>query len=145
MSGIVPVGGGGLNPNSIKADIERNSPTDAAKIEKVGQQFEAILLRQYLGDALKPMFKGYIDEGGSINDQYRYFITDILANSLSSDGGLGMGSQLSNQINSGLPSATSSAVESQIDSKKMSKMELSGDIRSLNTLSKINGTANAKQ
>lgn len=145
MSGIGPVGGGSLNPSSIKAEIERSSSNQAEKVEKVGQQFEAVLLRQYLGDALKPMFKGYIDEGGSVNSTYRYFITDVLAESMSESGGFGMGEQLSAQINSGMKGVPSQEPSLAISDKNSSKIERPSDIRSLKPLSQINGTANAKQ
>lgn len=68
------------------------------KIEQAGVQFEAIMIRQFLGDALKPSIKGSIDEEGSGNDTYRYFVTDTLAQSLAKEGVFGIGKQITAQM-----------------------------------------------
>ena len=58
---------------------------DAPESEKIAattREFESMLLRQYLGEALKPLTKGG-SMFGSQNPVYGYLITDSLASSMS--------------------------------------------------------------
>ncbi|MBK8475533.1 MAG: rod-binding protein [Opitutaceae bacterium] len=64
------------------------------------EQFEAILVRQLLGDALKPMLGG--TAGGESeapgSDVYQYFVTDVIAQSVAQGGGLGIAKMLVPQL-----------------------------------------------
>lgn len=89
-----------LRPQSLDA-----SPPPAAATEpaidgtaKVAQQFESILLRQFLGESMK----GLLQEGPA-GQVYGYMLTDSLANSLSEGGGLGLTSVLQAQLGKGQP------------------------------------------
>ena len=62
-------------------------------VEKVSSQFEGILLRQFLGESMKPM----LGEGEG-SQFYGYLLTDALAQSLSAGGGLGLSSVLQAQL-----------------------------------------------
>lgn len=82
---------------------KRPSATAAA------EQFEAILVRQLLGDALKPMLGG--SAGGESqapgSDVYQYFVTDVIAQSVAQGGGLGIAKMLVPQLTpKGAASAT---------------------------------------
>ena len=49
----------------------------ASELEKnaaVSQQFESVLVKQFLKEALKPMFKGVFNEDGGAHRMYRHFL-----------------------------------------------------------------------
>ena len=50
--------------------------TEQQKNAAVSQQFEAVLVKQFLKEALKPMFKGVFSEDGNANKMYSHFFTD---------------------------------------------------------------------
>ncbi len=64
--------------------------------QAAAEQFEAILVRQILGEALKPMFNGETKAPGS--DVYQYMVTDVVAQSVSQGGGLGIAKMLVPQL-----------------------------------------------
>ena len=65
----------------------------APKAAEAAQQFEGILLRQFLSESMKPLLQG--GEGGQI---YGYLLTDTLTNSMVKAGGLGLSSILQAQF-----------------------------------------------
>ncbi len=69
---------------------------NADKLGEASQQFEAILLRQFLGESMKGLL-----EGGSGGQMYGYMLTDTLADSLSKGGGLGLSSVIQAQLGKG--------------------------------------------
>lgn len=72
---------------------------EPATTKEVTTQFEALLLRQYLKDALKPVFGGgFLEETGGANDMYRYFFTDAIAEGVARGGGFGLADVLQQQI-----------------------------------------------
>lgn len=66
------------------------------KVAKAAQNFEAILLRQFLSESMQPMLQG--GPGGQV---YGYLITESLADSMSKAGGLGLSSILQAQFSKG--------------------------------------------
>ena len=84
-----------LSPHDLAATHEPQTQKskDAAKVP---EQFESILLRQFLGDSMKPLLSG-----GPSGQVYGYFLTESLANSLSEAGGLGLSSVLQAQLGKG--------------------------------------------
>ncbi|MFA5262808.1 MAG: hypothetical protein WC378_03215 [Opitutaceae bacterium] len=67
------------------------------------KQFEAIILRQLLSPAIEPMMSGGAlggkeTGGGGGGGVYGYLVTDVLANSLSQGGGLGLSKILEKQL-----------------------------------------------
>ena len=71
----------------------------ATASKEVSTQFEALLLRQYLKDALKPVFGGgFLEETGGAHDMYRYFFTDAIAEGVARGGGFGLSDVLQQQI-----------------------------------------------
>ena len=87
-----------------------------AKIGEVSRQFEAVLLRQILNQAQKPMFKTSLTPGGgSTNAIYQDMITQQLADRISQGGTFGFAKVLEQQLSfeSGAKNAdrTSKALE----------------------------------
>jgi Rod binding domain-containing protein len=85
-----------LTTTALEHDAAGGKQDDPAKIAKASQQFEGILLRQILGESLKPMM-----EHGPGSQVYSYFLTDSLANSIGNAGGLGLGHVLQTQLTKG--------------------------------------------
>lgn len=62
------------------------------------QKFEAVFLRQFLGDALKPILHATPGSQGPGSGFYQYMMTDVIANSLTSQEQFGMASLLQMQL-----------------------------------------------
>lgn len=74
----------------------------ASEVEKnaaVSQQFESVLVKQFLKEALKPMFKGVFNEDGGGHRMYRHFFTDAISESIATGGGFGVSNILQQQLN----------------------------------------------
>jgi Rod binding domain-containing protein len=65
----------------------------SADAAKVPEQFESILLRQFLSESMKPLL-----QEGPAGQVYGYLLTDSLAASVASAGGLGLCSILQTQL-----------------------------------------------
>lgn len=63
------------------------------KTAEAAQNFEAILLRQFLSESMKSLL-----QGGSGGQVYGYLLTDTLAGSMAKAGGLGLASILQAQF-----------------------------------------------
>lgn len=99
--------------NADLAAINATAPTtksDASKpagqindpkaVKKAASQFEAIILRQLLAPTIDPLMSGGMgggekDAGGGV---YGYMLTDVMADSLSKGGGLGLARMLQKQF-----------------------------------------------
>lgn len=68
------------------------------KVAAVSDQFESVLVKQFLKEALKPMFKGVFNEDGGAHRMYRHFFTDAISESIASGGGFGVSSILQQQL-----------------------------------------------
>ncbi|MBL9192268.1 MAG: rod-binding protein [Opitutaceae bacterium] len=70
-----------------------------AEVKKAAAQFEAIILRQLLTPTIEPIMSGGLGgAGGTGGGVYGYMLTDVLANSLSQGGGMGLSQMLSRQL-----------------------------------------------
>lgn len=94
-----------LSSTSIRATdlplekLENNpSLTEADKVQAVGQQFEAVMLRQILTDATKNMFGTGAGGGSSTNSIYQDMVTNTLADNMSRSGGMGLARVLAKQL-----------------------------------------------
>ena len=65
---------------------------------EVARQFEAILVRQFLTESMRPLL-----EGQKTGQVYGYLLTDALADSITKGGGLGIRSVLEAQLRVGGP------------------------------------------
>ena len=77
-------------PTAALQDLNAARNEDAAKAP---EQFEAILLRQFLSESMKPLL-----QEGQAGQVYGYLLTDALAGSIASAGGLGLCSVLQAQL-----------------------------------------------
>jgi flagellar protein FlgJ len=82
-----------LNPSALDKPGAGTGTQDPAKLAKVSKQFESILLRQFLGESMKPLL-----ESGPSGQIYGYMLTDSLAEQVSKAGGLGLAHVLQTQI-----------------------------------------------
>jgi peptidoglycan hydrolase FlgJ len=82
-----------LSPIGLDKVDAAKSDNDPAKIAKVSRQFESILLRQFLGESMKPLL-----QGGPSGQVYGYMLTDSLANEISEGGGLGLAHVIQAQL-----------------------------------------------
>jgi flagellar protein FlgJ len=72
---------------------------DREKIAEVSRQFEAVLLRQILAQAQKPLFKsGLLESDNSTNSIYQDLITQQLADRISRGGSFGFAKVLDRQL-----------------------------------------------
>lgn len=72
----------------------------SSEVELASGQFEAMFARQFLDEALKPMFEGALSESGAGPDLYRYMLADNLSQSISQRGVFGIGHVLQHQLQS---------------------------------------------
>ena len=84
-----------LRPTGLSADpAEAQSVrTDPVKLAKASRQFESILVRQILGESMKPLL-----EAGPSGQVYGYMLTDALSEKISEGGGLGLAHVLQTQL-----------------------------------------------
>ena len=78
------------------ADPAKPKPNDPAQIAHAAGQFEGVLVRQILGEAMKPLL-----QKGPGAQVYGYFLTGSLADSIGKAGGLGLGHVLQAQLTKG--------------------------------------------
>ncbi len=99
MSSVAPISSQTIDPNALRDVMHGDGKSEAAKIDAAATQFEAILIREFMGEALKPMIAGgALDEDYAGADTYRYFMVDTLSQSLASQGVFGIGKQISAQL-----------------------------------------------
>lgn len=79
--------------------VNNQQLTEKQKMAEVSRQFEAVMLRQILGDAMKPLVEGCLDESSGQSEVYRSFMTEILADSISQSGSFGLANSLQAQVN----------------------------------------------
>jgi len=101
----------GLDPSSLKELVNSKQSSAVQKNAIVSQQFESVMIKQFLNDALKPMFKGVFNEEGEGHRLYRHFFTDAISESIAKGGGFGISSILQQQLNAQIPSSTSTKKE----------------------------------
>lgn len=78
------------------------------KVAEVSRQFEALLLRQILSDAQKPLFKSaLLESGGTTSAIYQDMVATQLADRISQGGTFGFARALQQQLS--LPSGEDSA------------------------------------
>lgn len=77
----------------VTSQLPEMGAMNPQKAADASHQFEAILLRQFLSESMKPL----LEEGPS-GQVYGYFLTDSLANAMSKSGGLGLSNVLQTQL-----------------------------------------------
>jgi flagellar protein FlgJ len=84
-----------LAPEQLVANA---SVSEKDKLAEASRQFEAILLRQVLGDAQKPVFGSTVVKDSAANSIYRDLVTHQLADSVSKSGAFGLAKVLEPQL-----------------------------------------------
>ena len=97
----------GMDSSMLMEMAHSKHASENQKVAAVSQQFESVLVKQFLNDALKPMFKGVFNEESEGHRLYKHFFTDAISESIAKGGGFGISSILQEQLNSKLPSAPS--------------------------------------
>ena len=84
--------------------------SDEQKVAEIGRHFEAILLRQFLGDATKPLF-GANKQGMSsaVKSVYQDMMVNTLAEQISQTGQFGLAESFQAQLTQRLKPADGSA------------------------------------
>jgi Rod binding domain-containing protein len=72
--------------------------SQGAKVREVARQFEAVLLRQILGDAQKKVFASTTNPESVSGGIYQDMITNQLADSISRSGAFGLARSLEKQL-----------------------------------------------
>jgi Rod binding domain-containing protein len=85
------------DPAAWRERLVHGAAPEAERLAATSQEFEALLLRQYLSEALRPMTENGTFFGGN-NQVYSYLVTDALARGLSSGGVFGFSSLLQAQL-----------------------------------------------
>ena len=89
--------GGRVHPAAAPA-APAAAGTDAKKLRESAQQFEAILLRQVLGEALKPAPATPHGQPAPGAEIYQSFLTDAVADGISRSGALGLAPLFQHQL-----------------------------------------------
>ena len=76
-------------------------PADPARLEAAAKEFEAVFLRQFLGESMKPLLHPTPGSEAPGRQIYEYFVTDALAGELSEKGLFGFSSLLQMQLTQG--------------------------------------------
>jgi len=83
---------------SLENLAANKSLSEAEKITEVSRQFEAVLLRQILGQARKPVFKSKLNDDSMSAGIYHDMVTSQLADGISKSGGFGIARSLQSQL-----------------------------------------------
>ncbi|EDY84766.1 hypothetical protein VDG1235_4399 [Verrucomicrobiia bacterium DG1235] len=88
----------GLTGQSWKEQMLAGDASRKEQVDQLAGEFEGVLLRQFLDEALKPMDpeNGYF--GSEISPMYEHLIKDSLASSITEAGSLGFSSVLQVQL-----------------------------------------------
>ena len=88
-------------PSDIAPERLADNPrlTQQQKIAEASRQFEAVLLRQILGDAQKTVIASEFSNSSTASGIYQDFITNTLADSISRSGAVGLARTFEQQLN----------------------------------------------
>ena len=89
----------GMDTSMLMEMAHSRHASEKQKAAAVSGQFESLFVKQYLKQALKPMFKGIFDENGGASGMYRHMFTDAMAESIAQGGGFGISSMLQMHLN----------------------------------------------
>ena len=101
----------GMDSSMLLDMAHSKHATEQQKNAAVSQQFESVLVKQFLKEAVKPMFKGVFNEEGGAHRMYRHFFTDAISERIASGGGFGVSSILQQQLNQASSSKNSEKIE----------------------------------
>ena len=89
-----------LDPDNMPLERMAASTTltEDQKVAGVSRHFEAIMLRQFLTEAYKPVLNPKGEENNSVNDIYKDMMVEHLADSISKSGKFGLAKSFQTQI-----------------------------------------------
>ncbi len=87
-----------LDTSGIERIANSKHISEEQKLGEASARFESLLVRQFLKDSLKPVFKGFLEESGSRQEIYRYLLTDVLADKIGRSGAMGISHLLQAQL-----------------------------------------------
>jgi Rod binding domain-containing protein len=90
---ITPTNAASALAPDLVGQLHMAGDSPEAQTKVVSQQFESILLRQFLDKSVSSMMGT-----GAGSEEYGYMLTDALSQSLAKGGGLGMASILEKQL-----------------------------------------------
>ena len=92
----------GNQVNAAELPLEKlagnKNVSEAQKVGEVSRQFEAVLLRQVIAQAQKPMFGGSTMTSSTAGSVYQDMVVDSLAEQISRSGMVGLGKSLAPQL-----------------------------------------------
>jgi Rod binding domain-containing protein len=83
---------------TLRNIVHNDTFTEEQKIAEMSRQFESVLVKQFLEDGMKPIFKGMLDESTAKHAMYRSLFTDALANNITQSSNFGFASALQAQL-----------------------------------------------
>jgi Rod binding domain-containing protein len=97
---ISPLSSAGISAANLTPEqIAGNSAlTDSQKVAEMSRQFEAVLLRQILTEAHKPVFKSSMALGSSTAAVHQDMLINEMANQMTRGGGAGLATQLTKDL-----------------------------------------------
>jgi peptidoglycan hydrolase FlgJ len=102
----------------------KSRATSPADVKKAAQQFEAIIMRQLLAPSIEPIMSGGMGggaAGSSGGGVYAHMLTEVLADSLSKAGGLGLGKMLQKEFTGHTAPAAEPVTAAPLSSKSLFK------------------------
>lgn len=96
-----------VNATNLPLDqlADNRSLTETQKVAEAGRQFEAVLLRQILGEAMKPVFKSEFTGQSAQAGIYQDMIVNQMADNLTRSGGVGLAANLGRDLSRQLSTA----------------------------------------
>ena len=95
MQGVSPIG---LNVAEYQELTFSSKLSEQQKVQKATEQFEGVMLRQYLKDALKPLVETEMTKNSATDEIYRSYLVDIMAGSMAQAGDFGLSNSLQASI-----------------------------------------------
>ncbi|MBC2595035.1 hypothetical protein H5P28_12275 [Ruficoccus amylovorans] len=90
-----------VTPSVTASSAPASQPGDGppvTNLAEASQQFEAVFLRQFLGDALKPLLSATPEGEGGNAHVYQYMVTQVLSDSLAEREVFGLATLLQHQL-----------------------------------------------
>jgi flagellar protein FlgJ len=95
---LLPHSDARLQAGPIEELAGNKSLSEADKIKEASRQFEALILRQILGQARKTVFRSSVNQDSMSSSIYQDMVTNQLADAISQSGSFGLASSLQLQL-----------------------------------------------
>lgn len=107
MNAINPIG---LDVSGFQNLVHNQSISEEAKLTEATRQFEGVMIRQFLNDALKPLIESEMVKDSGTNSIYRSYLIDVMADSMSRSGEVGITTSLQAAVTRNVKSTTEEAL-----------------------------------